>query len=78
MNDFKFLHYIANCNALSMKNNVICSEFDSQDYIGYENKRVVVVGIGNSGGDVAVELGRISKQVSHFNEDYGSRIPFFL
>ncbi|CAD5120537.1 DgyrCDS9103 [Dimorphilus gyrociliatus] len=30
---------------------------------GYEDSKVVIVGIGNSGGDIAVELGRISKQV---------------
>ena len=37
---------------------------DYKSHVGYENKRVVVIGIGNSGGDVAVELGRIAKQVS--------------
>jgi dimethylaniline monooxygenase (N-oxide forming) len=30
---------------------------------GFEDKTVLVVGIGNSGGDMAVELGRIAKQV---------------
>ena len=30
---------------------------------GFEDKNVLVVGIGNSGGDLAVELGRIAKQV---------------
>ncbi|KAK3750838.1 hypothetical protein RRG08_033654 [Elysia crispata] len=30
---------------------------------GFEDKRVLIVGIGNSGGDVAVELSRYSKQV---------------
>ncbi|CAD6187813.1 unnamed protein product [Caenorhabditis auriculariae] len=34
-----------------------------KDHRGYEDKVVVVVGIGNSGGDVAVELSRIAKQV---------------
>ncbi|EFP10703.1 hypothetical protein CRE_03531 [Caenorhabditis remanei] len=34
-----------------------------KDHRGYEDKTVVVVGIGNSGGDVAVELSRIAKQV---------------
>ena len=33
---------------------------------GYEDKRVVVLGIGNSGGDAAVELSRISSKVSFF------------
>ncbi len=36
---------------------------DYKSHKGYENKRVVVIGIGNSGGDVAVELARISEQV---------------
>lgn len=30
----------------------------------YENKRVVVVGIGNSGGDAAVELSSVADEVS--------------
>ncbi|RUS85908.1 hypothetical protein EGW08_006311 [Elysia chlorotica] len=30
---------------------------------GYEDKRVLIVGIGNSGGDCAVELSRVAKQV---------------
>ncbi|CAJ0935891.1 unnamed protein product, partial [Mesorhabditis belari] len=34
-----------------------------KDHRGYEDKTVVVVGIGNSGGDIAVELSRIAKQV---------------
>ncbi|VDM40357.1 unnamed protein product [Toxocara canis] len=34
-----------------------------KDHQGYEDKVVVVVGIGNSGGDVAVELSRIAKEV---------------
>lgn len=37
-----------------------------KDHKGYEDKVVVVVGIGNSGGDVAVELSRIAKQVCLF------------
>jgi dimethylaniline monooxygenase (N-oxide forming) len=41
----------------------IIHSHDYRDHRGYEEKRVVVVGIGNSGGDVAVELGKISKQV---------------
>lgn len=32
---------------------------------GLENKVVAVVGIGNSGGDVAVELSKMAKQVIH-------------
>ena len=41
----------------------IIHSHDYRDHRGYEDKRVVVVGIGNSGGDVAVELGKVSKQV---------------
>ena len=37
-----------------------------KDHRGFEDKTVVVVGVGNSGGDVAVELSRIAKQVSEF------------
>jgi dimethylaniline monooxygenase (N-oxide forming) len=34
-----------------------------KDHRGYEDKTVVVVGIGNSGGDISVELSRIAHQV---------------
>lgn len=34
-----------------------------KDHRGFEDKRVVVVGVGNSGGDIAVELSRICQQV---------------
>ena len=40
--------------------------FHSRDYKSSEewrDKKVIVVGIGNSGGDIAVELSRVSKQV---------------
>jgi len=37
---------------------------DFHDSRGYDGKRVVVIGIGNSGGDAAVELSRICNQVS--------------
>ncbi len=40
--------------------------FHSRDYKNPEEwrgKRVVVIGIGNSGGDIAVELSRMAKQV---------------
>ena len=36
---------------------------DYRSHVGYEDKTVLVIGIGNSGGDVAVELSRIAKQV---------------
>ncbi|XGW28480.1 hypothetical protein V3C99_008333 [Haemonchus contortus] len=34
-----------------------------RSHVGYEDKVVVVIGAGNSGGDLAVELSRIAKQV---------------
>lgn len=40
--------------------------FHSRDYKTsdeWRSKRVVVIGIGNSGGDIAVELSRVTKQV---------------
>lgn len=40
--------------------------FHSWDYKGPEDmhgKRVVVIGIGNSGGDIAVETSRVAEQV---------------
>ena len=36
---------------------------DYKDQRGYEDQNIVVVGIGNSGVDIAVELGRVGKQV---------------
>ena len=41
----------------------IIHSHDYTDHRGYEGKRVIVVGIGNSGADVAVELSKISDQV---------------
>ncbi|XP_050404396.1 flavin-containing monooxygenase 5-like [Patella vulgata] len=41
----------------------IVHSHDYRDFHGYEDKRVVVVGIGNSGGDATVELSRIASQV---------------
>ncbi len=38
---------------------------DYKDHRGYEGKKVVVVGIGNSGLDAAVELSRIADQVKY-------------
>lgn len=34
-----------------------------KDHYGYEDKVVAVVGLGNSGVDIAVELSRVAKQV---------------
>ncbi|XP_019618400.1 PREDICTED: dimethylaniline monooxygenase [N-oxide-forming] 5-like [Branchiostoma belcheri] len=36
---------------------------DYKDFRGYENKRVIVIGIGNSGGDIAVELSQHTSQL---------------
>lgn len=36
---------------------------DYKNAMGYEDKRIVIVGIGNSGGDAAVELSRVASQV---------------
>ena len=36
---------------------------DYKDYRVFEDKRVLIIGIGNSGGDVAIELSRITSQV---------------
>ena len=41
----------------------IVHSHDYKDFHGYEGKRIVVVGVGNSGCDVAVELSRIASQV---------------
>ena len=41
----------------------IVHSHDYTDFRGYEGKRVIVVGIGNSGADIAVELSKISDQV---------------
>lgn len=40
--------------------------FHSRDYknpVGFTGKRVIVIGIGNSGGDLAVEISHTAKQV---------------
>ncbi|CEF59285.1 Flavin monooxygenase FMO family and Flavin monooxygenase (FMO) 5 family and Dimethylaniline monooxygenase, N-oxide-forming family and Flavin monooxygenase-like family-containing protein [Strongyloides ratti] len=55
-----------------------------KDHRGYEDKIVVVVGVGNSGGDIAVELSRISKSVNLvtrrgtwvFNRIFDFGVPF--
>ncbi|CAH1781362.1 unnamed protein product [Owenia fusiformis] len=41
----------------------IIHSHDYKDLRGYEDKNIVIVGIGNSGGDAAVELSRVAKQV---------------
>ncbi|KAK3087719.1 hypothetical protein FSP39_009588 [Pinctada imbricata] len=47
---------------------------DYKDFHGYEDKRVVVVGIGNSGGDASVELSRVASQHPTINDDLPNRI----
>ncbi|XP_046562089.1 flavin-containing monooxygenase 5-like [Haliotis rubra] len=39
----------------------ILHSHDYKDWTGYVGKRIVVIGVGNSGGDVAVELSRVGK-----------------
>ena len=34
-----------------------------RDYVGFENKDVFIIGIGNSSMDIAVELAKVSKSV---------------
>lgn len=41
----------------------ISHSHDYHDFKGFEDKIVVIVGIGNSGGDIAVELSRVARQV---------------
>ncbi|KAK6731298.1 hypothetical protein RB195_007645 [Necator americanus] len=41
----------------------ILHSHDYKEPNGYEDKRVVAVGIGNSGADIAVELSRVAEQV---------------
>lgn len=45
----------------------------TKDYkctVGYEDKNVVVIGIGNSAGDAAVELSTVTNQVGITSKDY--------
>lgn len=40
----------------------------SQEYkipTGFQDKRILVIGLGNTGGDIAVELSRTAAQVHH-------------
>ena len=43
---------------------------------GFEDKTVLVIGIGNSGGDMIVELGRIAKQVCRREDGFHSHVEF--
>ena len=40
---------------------------DYKDHRGMEDKRVIVIGVGNSGVDVAAELAKIARQVRKFH-----------
>ncbi|KAK1897146.1 Dimethylaniline monooxygenase [N-oxide-forming] 5 [Dissostichus eleginoides] len=56
------------------------THFHSRDYKTPEewrNKKAVVIGIGNSGGDIAVELSRVTKQVKpNIRRFQGSSVEF--
>ncbi len=43
----------------------IIHSHDYKDHCGYEDQRIVVVGVGNSGADIAVELSKIAQQVMY-------------
>lgn len=44
----------------------ICHTHSLKSAKGFEKKTVVVVGVGNSGGDAAVEISSVAKQVQLF------------
>ncbi|WAR30988.1 FMO5-like protein, partial [Mya arenaria] len=50
-------------NARNLFKGKIIHSHDYKNSLSYEDKRVVIVGIGNSGGDAAVELSRVASQV---------------
>ena len=56
--------YVASFPGMETFKGQIVHAHDYKSHKGYEDKRVVVVGIGNSGGDVSVELSRVAKQVT--------------
>ena len=43
---------------------VVLHSHDYRDCKPFENKRIFIVGIGNSGLDIAVELAKVSKKVN--------------
>ena len=45
---------------------------DYKNSTGFEDKRIVIIGIGNSGGDAAVELSRVASQVYHVKVQYST------
>ncbi|KAL6733425.1 hypothetical protein Aduo_004074 [Ancylostoma duodenale] len=44
-------------------NGAFCHSHDYKDFLKFADRRVLVVGLGNSGGDIACELARVAKQV---------------
>ncbi|KAL5011897.1 hypothetical protein ScPMuIL_010448 [Solemya velum] len=54
---------IPSFNGLEDFRGKVLHSHDYKDTRGYENKRIVIVGIGNSGGDAAAELSRTASQV---------------
>lgn len=57
-------------------NSIHAHEYKTLD--GYENKRVLVVGIGNSATDIAVELTRVAKKVSISTRSGAYIIPKYI
>ncbi|XP_013400134.1 dimethylaniline monooxygenase [N-oxide-forming] 5 [Lingula anatina] len=53
----------------------ILHSHDYRDQRGYEDKRAVVVGVGNSGNDVASELGKVAEKV-YFSTRRGFWVTF--
>ncbi|VDL76771.1 unnamed protein product [Nippostrongylus brasiliensis] len=56
----------------------IVHSHDYKEPIGYDDKRVVAVGIGNSGGDIAVELSRVAEQARRFTHKVMYMIPQWI
>lgn len=56
---------IPDFKGLKKYKNTLIHTHDYKDYHGFEDKKVLIIGIGNSGGDVANELSRISSQVRY-------------
>ena len=63
LKNFKIIYFLKNILNVDLFQGKHLHSRDYKDYQGFENKRVVVIGLGNSGGDIAVELGICAKQV---------------
>lgn len=57
-----------NLPGLDMFKGKVIHTHDYKTFRGYEDKRILVVGIGNSGADVACELSRHAQHVGFVNE----------